>query len=118
MGVRRWPAEWELVVGAGEGRGGWELRVEVRMDLAWDVVTDMDFDLSWTLRWRAPLGLGIVGADSDERRGEIAEDDSICVEEESGEAKGTECAAMEVLSCSDAGFDGPAMYGRADPESH
>ena len=82
----------------------------------------MGFDLSWTLRWRAPLGLGIVGADSDKRRGEIAEDDFICVEEESGEAKvdtkGTECVAMEVLSCSDAGFDGPAMHGRADPESH
>ena len=73
------------------------------------------------VRWRAPLGLGMVGADSDDRRGDVVEDDSTCVVE-SGEdmvdTSGKEGEAMAVLSCNDAGFEGPTMYGRVDAMIH
>jgi hypothetical protein len=64
----------------------------------------------------------MVGADSDDRRGDVIEDESTCVVE-SGEdmvdTNGTKSAAgMAVLSCNDPGFEETDMYGRADPEDH
>lgn len=84
----------------------------------------MDLDLSWAVRWRAPLGLGMVGTDSEELRGDERDFVSTCVDgvNDAGDTMvvvaGGEVEAMAVSSCRGTGLGGPEMYGRDDAAGH